>query len=82
MKLNRLNGDMSLTATVGNMQVKLPNGSNYNLHAKVAFGNIVKGSLDEEQIKELSIRNGTGKYEIELYASDYILLQGEIPSIH
>ncbi|MCM3634560.1 MULTISPECIES: DUF4097 family beta strand repeat-containing protein [Paenibacillus] len=82
VKLNRLNGDMSLTATVGNMQVKLPNGSNYNLHAKVAFGNIVKGSLDEEQIKELSIRNGTGKYEIELYASDYILLQGEIPSIH
>ncbi|MFC6335126.1 DUF4097 domain-containing protein [Paenibacillus septentrionalis] len=70
-----VNGNWNLTATVGSMQVILPKQANYNVHAKVSFGSINTDSLHQEQVKELSMRSGTGKYAIELYASDYILLR-------
>jgi len=78
VQVKQLNGDMSLTATVGSMQVALPKKSNYYLHAKVAFGKVNYGTLRKKGVKELTYRKGTGKYAIELYASDYIMLRDEI----
>lgn len=81
VQVKQLNGDLNLTATVGSMQVTLPKNSNYNLHAKVAFGNVTTDAIREQRrklAKELSFRSGTGKYTIELYASDHIMLQGGI----
>lgn len=70
-----LKGDWNLTATVGNIQLKLPQAADYELNAKVSFGQIIGSDLLQQRLKELSYTQGVGGRVINLYASNYILLR-------
>lgn len=78
MRAQYLYGDWSLNATVGNIQLQLPKQADYELNAKVSFGHIsttLLRSNGRKPLKELSYIKGAATYQIELYASHYILLK-------
>jgi len=55
--------------------LKLPQAADYELNAKVSFGQIIGSDLLQQRLKELSYTQGVGGRVINLYASNYILLR-------
>lgn len=72
---NKVAGDWTLTATVGNIVVKLPEKAHYLLGAKVSFGKISSDSIVEENTKHYETTVGSAIYTIYMYASNYILIE-------
>jgi len=69
---NKVAGNWSLTATVGNIVVKLPKKAHYLLGAKVSFGKISGAGIVEENTKQFETTAGAAIYTISMYASNYI----------
>jgi len=72
---NKVSGDWTLTATVGNIVVKLPKKAHYLLGAKVSFGKISSTPIMEENTKHYETTVGAAIYTISMYASNYILIE-------
>ena len=72
---NKVAGNWSLTATVGNIVVKLPRKAHYLLGAKVSFGKISGDRIVEKNSKRYEATVGAAIYTISMYASNYILIE-------